>query len=88
MIIITGILIYCILLVVKRILKPRTFPRRCDYDLENNLLFLFLCGVYISYKVFINHVTINELRNRVIFSIISNVFIYSIWDIFNLAICI
>ncbi len=66
MIIIIGILIYCFLIVVKRILKPRTFPRRCDYNLENNLLFAIICGVYVLYKVFIENITINQLRCGVI----------------------
>lgn len=78
MIIIVGILIYCVLLVIKRILKPRTFPRRCDYDLENNLLFILICGAYVCYKIFINHVTISELRSRTICSVIPDILMYDI----------
>lgn len=78
MIIIIGILIYCVLLVIKRILKPRTFPRRCDYNLENNLLFLLICGAYVFYRVFVDHITINELRSRAICSTIPNIFMHSV----------
>lgn len=88
MIIIVGILIYCVLLVIKRILKPRTFPRRCDYDLENNLLFILICGAYVCYKIFIDHVTINELRSWAVCSVIPNIFVRSIWYIFISYICI
>lgn len=88
MIIIVGILIYCILLVIKRILKPRTFPRRCDYNLENNLLFLLICGAFVSYKVLTDHVTINQLRNRTLHTVISNIFMYILWINFNINVCI
>lgn len=62
MIFIIAILLYSFLIVIKRILKPRTLPRRCDYVFENNLFFLLVCGLYVAYKLFIQNMTLQGLR--------------------------
>lgn len=62
MIFVILILIYCLLVIIKRILKPRVFPRRCDYNLENNLCFVIICGLYIVYKIFVQKMTLQGVR--------------------------
>lgn len=62
MIFVIAILIYCILIIIKRILAPRTFPRRCDYVLENNLVFFIICLLYVAYKLFIEKMTFQGFR--------------------------
>lgn len=68
MVFVSAILIYCFLVILKRLLKPRTLPRRCDYDLSNNLLFMFICGMYALYKLSIDNMTIQSLRNFSVFT--------------------
>lgn len=62
MVFVSATLIYCFLVILKRLLKPRTLPRRCDYNLSNNLLFAFICGMYVLYKLFVNNMTAQSLR--------------------------
>lgn len=62
MVFVIAILIYCFLLIIKRILKPRTIPRLCDYDFENNTCFVIICILFIAYKLFFEKLTLDQLR--------------------------
>ncbi len=68
MVFVSAILIYCFLVILKRLLKPRTLPRRCDYDLSNNLLFACICSFYVLYKMLVNSMTLQEVRNFFVFA--------------------
>ena len=60
MVFVFAIIIYCILVIIKRILKPRVIPRLCDYNFENNLCFVLICGIYVLYKLFIEKLSLEQ----------------------------
>lgn len=62
MVFVFAIIIYCILVIIKRILKPRVIPRLCDYNFENNLCFVLICGIYVLYKLFIEKLSLEQFR--------------------------
>ena len=62
MIFVFAIVIYCVLVIIKRILKPRVIPRLCDYNFENNLCFALICGIFVIYKLFIQKLSLEEFR--------------------------
>lgn len=57
-----AIIIYYLLVILKRILKPRIVPRLHEYNLENNLLFTIICISYIAYKLLIQNMTLEQFR--------------------------
>ncbi len=61
-----AIILYIILFIVRKILLPRTLPRRFEYDFPNNMCFIIICAAYILIQSHINGITINEVFMRFI----------------------
>lgn len=62
MIFVAFIFIYCTLEIIRRILKPRTIPRLCDYNFESGTAFIFIIGIYVAFKTLVQGMTLTELR--------------------------
>lgn len=75
-----AILIYYLLVILKRILKPRVVPRLHKYNIENNLLFTIICIGYIAYKLLIQNMTIEQFRQ---FYFRSRISIYNLYNKYN-----
>lgn len=62
MTIIIAILIYCLLIVIKRIFQPRVIKRMHEFDLEVNTWFVVICLVYVGYMMIVKDYTLSQLR--------------------------
>lgn len=62
MVIIIGILIYCVLVIIKRIYKPRIVKRLHEFDLSVNFWFIMICLAYSAYMIFVKGLTLHEYR--------------------------
>lgn len=62
MTIIVAILIYCLLIVIKRIYQPRVVKRLHEFDLEVNTWFIIIILAYVAYMIFVKGFTLPELR--------------------------
>ncbi|MBO5478074.1 MAG: hypothetical protein J6A15_10060 [Clostridia bacterium] len=63
MTIIVAILIYCLLIVIKRIFQPRIVKRMHEYDVEVNTWFIIISLVYVAYMMIVKDFTLPELRS-------------------------
>lgn len=62
MVLVFFIFLYCIFEIIRRILKPRTITRLCDYNFETGTAFALSIGAYVFYKIVIKGMTFKELR--------------------------
>lgn len=62
MIIIVAILIYCLLIVIKRIYQPRVVKRLHEFDLEVNTWFIIIALAFVAYMIFVKGLTFPKLR--------------------------
>lgn len=68
MIIIVAILIYCLLIVIKRVYQPRVVKRLHEFDLEVNTWFIIMILVFGLYMIFVKGLTFSELRSFNVFT--------------------
>lgn len=63
MIFVIMLIVYLILDIVRRILKPRLIPRRYDYDFDSKLAFIIILVLYIVYKMNVCNMSLADIRH-------------------------